>query len=460
MALVSPPSIPLAAGSLPWPFRHHGLTVGLLSFLVLILWRVWTVSHFSLVIGAMELVLLVLCVAWTAWRIMQRWLAKDWSINGFELYVLLLVMLPLGAAFGARHAFGQPVIWGIVAFKDYYLLLGVLAIGHWLRMGWISLHQVEQALVIVAWACLIYFYLATLFINPAPYQDTPLAGANEVKGGGVYYRFNMGAMYFGAIYYTARAFMRARWADLFPAMLFAAYVVVFRLDRTSMAVTAVGMAGVALWHAPYQRIMKVALATLLPAALAVMLLFVLAPAKVEQYKYMFLDAMDTVVGNSGDGTETSIRTVESAIAERQVAKHPWIGNGRISKSWNEDGYDTYFGFFYPADIGALGLVFIYGYPGTALLYLLFPVAFAYMLRVRPEPGDVFFATLQFLLLALFLDSLTNGQLTQNTAQPLLVMALLHFYQRRPAIAGRALHPQVPALRVISANTTRTSGAAS
>lgn len=458
MALVTLAPLPQPVKALPWPFSNNRLTVGLLSFLVLILWRVWTVSHFSVVIGAMELVLLVPCVAWTAWRITQRALANDWSVNGFELYVLLLLILPFGSAVGARHAFGQPVIWGIIAFKDYYLLLGVLAIGHWLRMGWVSLRQVEQALVIVAWACLAYFYFATLFINPAPYQDTPLAGANEVKGGGVYYRFNMGAMYFGAIYYTARAFMRSRWADLLPAMLFAAYIVVFRLDRTSMAVTAIGMAGVALWNAPFQRIMKVALAALLPAAVAVMLLFTFAPQKVEQYKHMFLDAMDTVMGNSGDGTETSIRTVESAIAERQVAKHPWIGNGRISKSWNEEGYDKYFGFFYPADIGALGLVFIYGYPGALLLYLLFPVAFVYVLRTKERRGDVFLSTLRFLLLALFLDSLSNGQLTQNTAQPLLVMALLHFYQRRPAIAGVS-RPSVPAVRAISANTTRTSGAA-
>jgi hypothetical protein len=431
MALVTPQPIPgLVGKALPWPFRDNTLTVGLLSFLVIIVWRMLIVSHFSLVVGAVELAVAALLAVWLAWRILQRWMGQDWKINGFETYVVVLLLLPFVAAVGSRREFGQPYVWGILAFKDYYLLLGVLALHHWLRKGWITLHQLEQAMLITAWTCLVYFYFATLFINPAPYQDTPLAGANDIKGGGVYYRFNMCAIYFGAIYYTARAFMRQRWTDLLPALLFAAYVVVFRLDRTSMAVTAIGMAGVALFHAPWKRIAKVVLVVLLPGLFAILLVFLLAPSKVEQYEFMFMDALHTVTGNSTDAAEVSVRTMEAAIAKRQVAKHPWIGNGRISHTWKEDGYDGFLGFFYPADVGMLGLVFIYGYPGTVLLYLLFLVAAVYMLRVRDRNDDVFFASCRFLLLALFLDSLTNGQLTQTPGQALLVMAIMHQYARK------------------------------
>lgn len=429
MALVMPASGSAPVKPLPWPFRYKGLTLGILVFLVTIVWRVLIVSHMSLVIGAAEVGLFALLMVWVVWRIIQRWLANDWAINGFEIYVFLLIILPLGSAFGARKEFGQPIIWGIIAFKDYYLLLGVLTIYHWLRMGWITLRQLELAMLIMAWTCLIYFYFATLFINPMPYQDTPLAGANDVKGGGVYYRFNMGAMYFGAIYYSARAFMREKWFDLFYAMLFAAYVVVFRLDRTSMAVTAIGMAGVVLWHVPLKRIARVALLAILPGILAVMMLFLLAPSKVTQYEDMFMDAIHTVTGNTTDAVEVSVRTLEVAIADRQVAKHPWIGNGRISHTWNELGYEPFLGFFYPADVGLLGLTFIYGYPGMLFLYSLFLVAGIYMLRVKGRGDDLFFVTCQFLLLALFLDSLTNGQLTQNPGQALLLMGVMHYYSR-------------------------------
>jgi len=445
MALVTPDNTaPIPGSALPWPFRHHALTVGILAFVITIVWRVLTVSHFTLVIGALEVALVPLLVAWVVWRIVQRSLANDWRINGFEIYVLLMVLLPLGAAIGAQREFGQPLIWGIFAFKDYYLLLGVLAVYHWLRMGWISLRQLEQALLIVAWTCLIYFYLATLFINPAPYQDTPLAGANDIKGGGVYYRFNMCAMYFGAIYYSARTFMRERWIDLLPALLFAAYVVVFRMDRTSMAVTAIGMAGVVLWHAPWKRLAKVALVILVPALVAVMVLFLAAPSKVEQYTFMFKDALHTVTGTEEGAAEVSVRTLEVAIAKRQVAQHPWIGNGRISHTWNEGGYEQFLGFFYPADVGMLGLVFIYGYPGMLFLYAVFLIAFIYMLRVKGRKDDLLFATSRFLLLALFLDSLTNGQLTQNPAQALLMMGLMHHYSRLSP-AGREAAPAMPAL---------------
>lgn len=440
MAVVtSEQTIGPGAKALPWPFRHHGLTVGILVALITIIWRVLLVSHFSLVVGAAEVAAVILLFMWLAWRVVQRSLGDNWHINSFEVYVLLMVFLPVGSAIGAVREFGQPFLWGLIAFKDYYLLLGVLVVHQWLRVGWITLAQLGQALLIVAWTCLVYFYFATLFINPAPYQDSPLAGANDIKGGGVYYRFNMCAIYFGAIYYAAAAFMRRKWHYLVYALLFAAYVMLFRMDRTSMAVTAIGMAGVVAWHAPWKRIAKVLLLALLPAALAVVLVFLAAPAKIGQYRLMFTDAWHTVTGASEGMPEISVRSLEVAIAKRQVAQHPWIGNGRISHTWNDAGYDPYLGFFYPADVGMLGLVFIYGYPGMVFLYLVFLLAFIYMLRAGRREGDVLYATCQFLLLALFLDSLTNGQLTQSPAQALLLACIMHYYSR--------MAPEQPALRI-------------
>lgn len=438
MALVTPSLGAPPSKPLPWPFRYHGLTVAILTFLVTIVWRMLTVSHMSVAVGLVEIAMFPLFMVWVAWRLVQRWLAKDWTINGFEIYVLVLMLLPLGAAFGARNEFGQPLLWGVLAFKDYYLLVGVLAIYHWLRMGWITLKQLELAMLIMAWTCLIYFYLATFFINPAPYQDTPLAGANDIKGGGVYYRFNMSAMFFGAVYYSARAFMREKWINLFYALLFATYVVVFRLDRTSMAVTAVGMVGIVLWAVPLKRVVRAVMVILLPAIFAVVMLFLLAPSRVAQYQNMFLDALHTVTGNTSEMTQVSVRTFEIAIAERQVAKHPWMGNGRISHTWNEDGFNTYFGWFFPADVGMLGLTFIYGYPGMIILYMLFLIGAIYMFRVKGRSDDLFFVSLQFLLLTLFLDALTNGQLTQNPGQALLVLAVIHHYSR----LGQEVAPRI------------------
>ncbi len=427
----------------PWPFRQRRLTVWLLAFMVTMLWRMLTISHMSLVVGALELLGVVLAGAWLAWRLVKRWLADDWAVNGTDAYVLLLCLLPITSAFGAKSEFGQPLLWGILAFKDYYLLLGLLPIFHWMRKGWIGVAELEKAMVIMAWGCLAYFYFATLFINPAPYQDTPLAGANEVKGGGVYYRFNMAAIYFGAIYYTAKAFKTQQWLNLGYALLFAGYVLVFRMDRTSMAVTAVGMLGVVLFHVPWVRLAKVALASMLPIALAVLAVLLFAPSKVEQYTHMFQDALETVAGQDSGATPVSVRTAEVAIAKRQIEKHPWLGNGRISRTWQDLGYEKWLGFFYPADVGMLGLVFIYGYPGMLVLYAVYLLAALYMFRARGLRNDIFFISCQMLALSLFLDSLTNGQLTQMPAQGLLLMLLMHWYaSQRPAegVLGRVDSP--------------------
>lgn len=80
------------------------------------------------------------------------------------------------------------------------------------------------------------------------------------------------------------------------------------------------------------------------------------------------------------------------------------------------------------------------------LYLLFAVAAIYMLRVKGRNDDLFFITCQFLLLALFLDSLTNGQLTQNPGQALLLMGVMHYYSRiSPAVVQQGALLSAPAL---------------
>lgn len=400
-----------------------------LFVLLFVIWRVFSLSHLMEVMGLLEGICTAAFFAWMLYRLGERWYLNDWRLNSVEVYCIALVFVPVWSALAAHVVFGQPIIYGIVAFKDFYLFLGALHIYRSLRQGFITLRQLEFALVLLAWLALGYFYFATLFTDPSQWIDTPLAGANDLKGGGVYYRFNMTIVFFGAIYYTARAFVGRQWWALLPAMLFAGYVIFLRMDRTSMAVMLAGMLGAAVVHVPPVRVARVALLSALPALLAIVLLFQLAPDLVDRYERMFADAFGTVLGTGNEGGEVSVRVHESQIAERYIERRPLTGNGRVSPQWSEGGYERFMGYFFPSDLGFLGLVFIYGWPVTFFLYLQFVLAAAYVLRVRGHRNNVFFITSKFLLLALSLDSLTNGMLTQYAGQVMLLVCIVHHFSR-------------------------------
>jgi hypothetical protein len=398
-----------------------------LCFLLAMITRTFTVSHIYAVMGPVEGGLVGLFAVWLGWRALQRCLGNDWRFSGPEITGMLISLVPIWAAFGAHRVFGQPVIYGILAFKDFYLLYGGLLILYWLKKGFFTISQVERALLIVAGLGLAYFYFASLFTDPGDYLDTPLAGANSVKGGVAYYRFNMTLVYFGAVYYSVKAFLQRRWLLLVPAALYAFYLVYFRLDRTSIAVLLVSVTVAIVFHVPTRRIARAILLSILPFLFGVLLLVVFVPDKLEQYDKMFADALGTVTGAPVVGEGTSVRVHEAAVADKYIHRYPLTGSGRIDHDFEETGYEKFMGYFFPADIGYLGLIFMYGFPVTILLFMLFPLGAVYALRVRGRNDDVFFITCKVMILSLALDSLTNGMLTQYVGQVMLFLCIPYYY---------------------------------
>ncbi|MEO8068867.1 MAG: hypothetical protein ABI599_14315 [Flavobacteriales bacterium] len=428
------------APALALPVRHTRTTLveggvgwwlrtGFLCGLIVITCRVFAVSHLLEIIGVVEGLSSAVFVAWAGWRLLERWLLNDWKVTGLEIYCIALAFVPLWSAINAQRVFGQPVIYGLVAFKDFYLFLGAVHTYRLLRQGYFTLKQLELAFLIVAWTAVAYFYFASLFIDPGPWLDTPLAGANEIKGAGAYYRFNMMIIFFGAIYYTARAFLRQQWIYLLHALVFMSYVIFFRVDRTSIVVMLLGSAGAVLLHAKAKVLARFALVGLLPVLLGGVLVVQLAPGVVDQYTTMFGDAINTVLSDDKEGGEVSVRAYEVLIAERHIERAPLLGSGRMGSQWIEGGYEHFLGYFFPADVGYLGLVFMYGWPVTIFMYAQFILGAVYLLRAKGRSNDIFHVACKFLVLAVCLDSLTNGFLTQFAGQAMLLTSIAHHYSR-------------------------------
>ena len=415
----------------------HSLTIGkslvYFTFLFLnltITYRVLVLSTFSELMGILELVYVSLLAGYVGYRLVWRSIAQNFRINSFEILLVLLSCLPLTSAIAAKIEFDQPILWGILAFKDYYLFFGALVMYNLLRRGEIDLQLVEKAMIAVAWFNLLFFYAMSLFTNAADHRDSIIAGSQSAKGGEVYYRFSMAFIFFGAIYYSVKAFYQKKLWLFGYAALFLIYIVFFRLDRTSIMVTLVAVA--LFWCTALRREQrwKSVFQLILPATAALLVAYMMVPEVFQKYILMFTDAANTLMGNAAPSGQSWLRLHEMDIASSYIDKHPFIGNGRISNQWIEGGYNHFLGFFYPSDIGFMGQVFIYGYLGAILLYSQFLFALYYILKIKNIRRNVLLVTCKFYLLALFLDSLTNGFLTIYTAQTLTVVMLLFFFYQK------------------------------
>lgn len=401
----------------------------ILFFHILILTRVWANSILFAVILLLEDVYFAIILLYLLYKVVLRVMHRNYRFTHFHLYLLVPLIIQLQTALTTHFVFDQPLWIGLIPMSDLWLFYGCLLIYDLIQKGHVSIDLVENAYLGVAWMSLLFFYFMSLFTNPAQYQDTSLAAGNSMKGGQVYYGFNMTMMFFGSVYYFIKAFIKKKYYLLGFSALFLIYIVFFRFDRTVMAVTVASMALFFLLYVPIREQFLAIFRFGLPLVLVIVLGAVLVPELYQTYVLMFQDMFATLTGNEVEVGKESVRVYEMYVASKFLNDPmTWIfGCGKISQNWVEGGFNHFYGYFYPSDLGLIGMVFMFGVPGTLLFYGQYGMAAFYIARTKFFKGDVFYLALVFYLLTLFLDGLTNAYLMTYAAQTMIVVALLYYY---------------------------------
>jgi len=406
-----------------------------LFFNFMISYRVLLVSPIPEVELAVELVYIAVLLGYLVYRIVNRVVAGNLSFNTLELYLFVLMLLPVQAALASYFGFGQPIIYGIGTYRDFYMIIGPLAIYNMLRSKLVTIDQVERMFVLTAWTCLALFYGMSLFTNPDKYLEGAAAGSNTAKGGDSYYRFNMAFVFFGTFYYFIKAIYRSKKIYFVYGFIFLIYVVALRFDRTSMAALGGGLFVMFFTSLTLKRQALIFLSAVTPTIILGYGGFLLFPHVYLQYYDMFLDALATLPGSFVAKGQESVRLDELRIALENIKERPFFGNGKISGRWVEGGYNHFFGFFYASDVGIFGQVFMYGFVGAFVLYFQFIFAVIYSTKIKHIKRNVFLVALKYFLVALALDSITNGYLTIYAAQSVTAVVLIYYYYQRDRILG-------------------------
>jgi hypothetical protein len=342
--------------------------------------------------------------------------------------------LPFIPAFSSYREWDQPFIYGIGTMREFYLLYGGLITYNLLRTNKVTMKMVERAMVTAAWLAIIFFYGMSLFTDPMQFHDTGFAAAHEAKGGEAYYQFQTGFMFFGSIYYPIRAFMERKYHLLIYGAVFIAYVVLFRLDRTTMAVIGISLIVFFIIKLPIKRQVTNIVRFGLPALFILGFTILLKPDFAENYLMMFAEIVD--VADNVDDTDANIRLYELDIAYKYIEKNPLLGSGKVSRQWVYGGYSYFFGYFFITDIGIIGAIFCYGIIGAAILYSQYLFALFFSLKIRYLKNAPFLLACQFGLIAISLDSLTNGYLTIYAAQAFTMSIIIYRYYEMDIIQFR------------------------
>jgi hypothetical protein len=169
-----------------------------------------------------------------------------------------------------------------------------------------------------------------------------------------------------------------------------------------------------------------------PSLILIILTLVAFPSILNTITNMFLDAITTLSGDNKGAGQALLRNYEAGIVSEQIKEHPIIGNGRVSNLWVEGAFDYFYKFFYPGDVGFLGMFFMFGLVGVPMLYSQYVLAGFIALKMRWSDSETFEVALIFYLIILFIDSLSNGSLVVYSCQTILAIMALYYISNHQA----------------------------
>lgn len=306
----------------------------------------------------------------------------------FETFVVVLMLaMPVWSALAALQAHQQPVAFGLLTWRGYGLLAVSLSLLYALRAGWTTLEDLGRAFVACAWFTLGLYIVMLLLLNPADFASYGNGFIEDRHFEGYRFKFNPTFTIYALFHYGVRAFRskQSRWYAV--AALFFLFVFGSAGGRIfTVSVLATALLFLLRWGG-WARFLKGSFAILLLGASTVGLLSVLAPEATDTRLDKFADAFAVLEADAEliDDPSAASRVLQVVTAAPLIEEHPWIGNGRISAQWAEQGYAGLLGvYFFPDDIGLVGMVLQYGVVGTAFFALQFVFAWRAARRYRRQ----------------------------------------------------------------------------
>lgn len=371
-----------------------------------------------------EEVLIFFLIGFILFRISQ-WVNNKDKLSRFELLMMMMMIFPIWSAIASAINFSQPLIYGIGTTRNFYLFLLGPFFYYLLHKKIITLIFLKNTMLAASWFTLAVFIIIYLSINPEKYPDRFFIGFNELKGGYIF-KFNIALLIFTLLYYSIRFLSTHRFLYLLLSLPFFYMMLFIRQDRSIIIMTLFVMLIFYFKRIFFQSAIRY-------SAMIILLIFtVFFIVEITDYKpsdqsvSRFYNLWLTVTGRETDESATNIRRLEVIKAWPDIEKRFLFGNGELSPRW-QDGFSRIYGYFYPSDIGIIGILYLFGITGTLLLFVQF--LFAHKIIKKLNVEDPFTITCTYYLLFCFLDSFTSGQSAFFPSNSTIIIAILFFAYR-------------------------------
>lgn len=337
------------------------------------------------------------------------------------VYLFILSLLPIMAAIKANVVFKQSIIDGIIGNTKFYNIFIFFYFFYLYKFKKNATRIIQNSVIFLAWFILIIYYFVRITMPDYKIEFNSFDGLTSYSYG----VSTLGSILFiwAAFYYFSKYVNSRKNRYIVNFLLFIGYFVVFSNART----ITISLVIVIMWNfiKEFSTTLKVKFISLSLIVLSLLLISgsVFKPIKVffEDKSSLFQSGLEVIQGSEGEDVSANARLWQIETASRYI-DHIWLGAGTLKSSTKKLYLSDY---FYPEDIGIIGIIFNYGIVG--LLILLYQVKiFSIFLKNKVLKNDVFLNSILYFLLFIYISSIFSGQFVFNIGFIFLLFSVLYF----------------------------------
>lgn len=363
------------------------------------------------------------------------------KLTRLDILMWIYILVNFLTAYKGNVVFGQPYYYGLLAQRSVLLSLSGMLLISLLINNYITIYQVERAFFFLSLVLLFVCYFFILFVNPANFSGNDFVAYSPIRG--YRYRFQFALVIMLLFYSLFKISLEKKSLYTIIVFLILFYLVYFLQSRTTLVAMTITLFIYFIRNYTMKDKIKNILRYGTLLLIAGIVFFSLGYTSLfEKYNMLYNNVVEAFVSGSVEEASSAMRFRELQTALEYIAKNPLLGNGFISNQWN-GGFHELLGYFYPVDIGILGNIFVFGIVGTAILYL--PYGFSLSMSRKINTGNVFFKTIEYMLLFFFLTMFFSAVNIRDSSSIMFLVCMLYYFRYHFEKKDRDLSDEIPAL---------------
>lgn len=327
----------------------------------------------------------------------------------FEISYLicLSIFVPIFSSIVAYINFDQPIIYGILALRQWFMIGFLVYLYESILSKKFEIELIEKVFLVLAFFSLIFNSFIFFTSNASEFTEGTSTFYSETKGLRVRYPFTF--ITFGIIYYFIKINQSLNWKNFLIFLTFLLYSIFIIKSR---------MYSLILFFILLLIVFNMSnkLAIVKKIVFSIVFLFfiyagaiVLNPEFVSSFFQLYNEMFVVLSGDLSTDASSNARIFQLFKAFNFFNTNPsaiFYGSGTLSYQW-KDGFEGFFGYLYPTDIGLLGGIFQYGILGLIFMWLI-PIKLIYKKINYLNERNIFESSLKYFFLFTVLRGFYNG----------------------------------------------------